>query len=103
MGLKLALQENVAAATVKPCYTKLAARVLHGSSVMVNPVICFPMGYDSTQIKVEATKQAIQDGAQEIDMVLNLGALFGGEYQFVHDDIAAVVPVSYTHLTLPTN
>jgi deoxyribose-phosphate aldolase len=91
MGLNLAHRENVAAATVKPCYTKLAAQVLSGSGVMVNPVICFPMGYDTTQIKVAATRQAIQDGAQEIDMVLNLGALFGGEYQFVQDDIAAVV------------
>jgi deoxyribose-phosphate aldolase len=90
-GLNLALRENVAAATIKPCFTKQAAQILNGSGVMVNPVICFPMGYDLTQIKVAATKQAIQDGAQEIDMVLNLGALFGGEYQFVQADIAAVV------------
>ncbi len=90
-GLEVALQENVAAATVKPCYTKLAADILKGSSVMVNPVICFPLGYDTTETKVVATRQAVDNGAQEIDMVLNLGALFGGEYQFVQDDIAAVV------------
>ena len=58
---------------------------------MVNPVICFPLGYDTTETKVVATRQAVDNGAQEIDMVLNLGALFGGEYQFVQDDIAAVV------------
>lgn len=90
-GLEVAIQEQVAAATVKPCYTKLASEVLKGSGVMVNPVICFPLGYDTTQTKVLATQQAMEDGAEEIDMVLNLGALFGGEFQFVQDDIAAVV------------
>ncbi len=90
-GLEVALRENVAAASVKPCYTKLAAEVLAGSDVMVNPVICFPLGYDTTETKVFQTKQLIDQGADEIDMVLNLGALFGGDYQLVQDDIAAVV------------
>ncbi len=90
-GLEVAIKEQVAAATVKPCYTKLAAEILNSSDVLVNPVICFPLGYDTTETKVLATKQAIDEGAQEIDMVLNLGALFGGDYQLVQDDIAAVV------------
>jgi deoxyribose-phosphate aldolase len=90
-GLEIALKEQVASATIKPCYTALAARVLRGSDVMVNPVICFPMGYATTETKVMAAKQAVDQGAQEIDMVLNLGALFGGDDQFVHDDIAEVV------------
>jgi deoxyribose-phosphate aldolase len=90
-GLELAIKEDVASATIKPCYTKLASKMLKGTSVMVNPVICFPMGYDSTQTKVTAAKQAVDQGANEIDMVLNLGALFGGDYQYVHDDIARVV------------
>jgi deoxyribose-phosphate aldolase len=90
-GLEVAMREQVASATVKPCYTKLAAEILKGSNVMVNPVICFPLGYDTTDTKIFATKQAIDDGAEEIDMVLNLGALFSGDYQFVQDDIASVV------------
>jgi len=90
-GLEVALKENVASATVKPCYTQLAAQVLKGSDVLVDPVICFPMGYASTETKVCATKLAVDQGADEIDMVLNLGALFGGDYQFVQDDIASVV------------
>jgi deoxyribose-phosphate aldolase len=93
-GCEVAMREQVAAATVKPCYTKLAAEILAGSGVMVNPVVCFPLGYDTTETKVFATKQAIDDGAEEIDMVLNLGALFSGEYQFVQDDIAGVVQAS---------
>lgn len=90
-GLEVAIKENVAAATVKPCYTKLTADFLKGSGVLVNPVICFPMGYESTQTKVFSTRKAVDDGAEEIDMVLNLGALFGGDDQLVHDDISAVV------------
>ena len=90
-GLETAMKEQVASATIKPCYTSLAAKILEGSGVMVNPVICFPMGYATTQTKVAAAKQAVDQGADEIDMVLNLGALFGGDFQFVQDDIASVV------------
>jgi len=94
LGCELAIREQVAAVTIKPCYTKLAAKILSGSGVMVNPVICFPMGYDTTDTKVFATRQAIDEGAEEIDMVLNLGALFSGDYLFVQEDIAAVVEAS---------
>jgi len=94
LGCELAIREQVAAVTIKPCYTKLAAEILSGSGVMVNPVICFPMGYDTTDTKVFATRQAIDEGAEEIDMVLNLGALFSGDYIFVQEDIAAVVEAS---------
>ncbi len=90
-GLEVAMQEQVASATVKPCYTALAAEVLKGSGVRVNPVICFPLGYDTTATKVFETQQVIEQGAEEIDMALNLGALFGGDYQYVQEDIAAVV------------
>lgn len=90
-GLETAIKEQVASATIKPCYTALAAKILEGTSVMVNPVVCFPMGYATTEAKVFATRQAVDQGADEIDMVMNLGALFGGEYQFVQDDIARVV------------
>jgi deoxyribose-phosphate aldolase len=96
-GLEVALREQVAAATIKPCYTKLAVKVLEGSGVMVNPVICFPLGYDLTSTKVSATRQAIDEGADEIDMVLNLGALFGGDYDDVRQDIAAVVAAAQGH------
>jgi deoxyribose-phosphate aldolase len=90
-GIEVALKYDCAAATVKPCYTQLAAEILQGSTVKVDPVICFPMGYDTTATKVFATKEAVDAGAQEIDIVLDLGALIGGEYDYVRDDIAAVV------------
>ena len=90
-GLDVAIKYNVASATVKPCYVKLAAERLASATVKVNPVICFPFGYDPTPVKVAAAIKAADDGADEIDMVLNLGALFGGDFEYVHDDIAAVV------------
>jgi len=93
-GLDLAIKENVATATIKPCYTQMTAKILEGSGVLVNPVICFPMGYDTTEAKVFSTRQAVDQGAQEIDIVLNLGALFSGDYQYVEDDIAQVVEAS---------
>jgi len=96
-GLETAIKEQVASATIKPCYTSLAAKILKGSGVMVNPVICFPMGYATTETKVAASKQAIDQGADEIDMVLNLGALFGGNFQYVQDDIAKVVDAAQSH------
>lgn len=97
-GLEVALEYDVAAATVKPCYTGLAAEVLKGSDVRVNPVICFPLGYDTTATKVFATKEALDSGAEEIDIVLNLGALFGGDYDYVRDDIAGVVEAAQGHI-----
>ena len=90
-GLEVALKYDVAAATVKPCYVPLAASVLAGSDVKVNPVICFPFGYDTTATKVAQTREVVAQGAQEIDMVLNVGALLGGELGLVQDDIADVV------------
>ncbi len=98
VGLEVAIREQVASATIKPCYTNLAAKILEGTGVMVNPVICFPMGYATSQTKAAATRQAIDQGADEIDMVLNLGALFGGEFQYVKDDIALVVEAAQGHI-----
>ncbi len=90
-GIKIALKYNVAAVTVKPCYVPLAAEMIAGSAVKVNPVICFPFGYDTTATKAFQTRELVAQGAQEIDMVLNVGALLGGEDDLVRDDIAAVV------------
>jgi deoxyribose-phosphate aldolase len=90
-GLEVALRYNVAAATVQPCYVPLAAERLAGSEVLVDTIVGFPFGYDATATKAYDTRQLVAQGAQEIDMVLNIGALLGGEYDLVRDDIAAVV------------
>jgi deoxyribose-phosphate aldolase len=90
-GLEIALRADVAAATIKPFYTALAADVLRGSAVKVNPVTDFPFGYGTTLTKAAQTRELIALGAQEIDMVMNVGAFLGGELDVVEADVAAVV------------
>ena len=72
-------------------YVPLCARLLRGSPVRVCTVIGFPLGATSTATKAFETEQAIRDGAQEVDMVINVGMLKAGELQYVERDIAAVV------------
>ncbi|MEW6284312.1 MAG: deoxyribose-phosphate aldolase, partial [Candidatus Eremiobacterota bacterium] len=67
------------------------ASELAGSDVMVCTVVGFPLGATSTEGKVAETRQALQDGADEIDMVINVGALKDGRFDDVGRDIAAVV------------
>jgi deoxyribose-phosphate aldolase len=90
-GIEIGLKYDVASVTIKPCWVRLAAEMCKGSDVLVDPVICFPFGYDTTETKVFATRQAIEDGADEIDMVMNLGMFLSGEYDYVQDDMKAVV------------
>jgi deoxyribose-phosphate aldolase len=90
-GIELGLKYDVASVTIKPCWVKLAAEMCKGTDVLVDPVICFPFGYDTTETKVFATRQAIEDGAGEIDMVMNLGMFLSGEYDYVQHDMKAVV------------
>ena len=68
-----------------------AAAIVRGSPVKVVACVSFPMGAMKTEMKVCETEQAVADGADEIDMVLNLGAFLGGERRYAEDDVAAVV------------
>ena len=76
---------------VNPYYVSVVAEALKGSDVKVCSVIGFPLGASVTSIKAAETRQAIQDGADEIDMVINLAALKNGEDQVVRQDIEGVV------------
>ncbi|MBP9681787.1 MAG: deoxyribose-phosphate aldolase [Bacteriovorax sp.] len=76
---------------LNPCYVSYAAELLKGSPVSVCTVIGFPLGANATATKAFETKKAILDGAQEIDMVLNIGALKNKEFDIVEEDIRAVV------------
>jgi deoxyribose-phosphate aldolase len=89
-GCELAREYNVATACVKPYATVMAREALRGSDVAVCSVIGFPHGNSLTALKVAETRQAVQDGAAEIDMVINIGKALGGDWGFVYDDIAAV-------------
>lgn len=90
---KEALEHDFASVCVNQYRTALAAEQLKGSDVMVCTVVGFPLGAVSTAVKEFETKQAIADGAQEIDMVINVGALKDGDYDYVREDIRALKKV----------
>ncbi len=90
-----ALQYEFASVCVNPFWVPLVAAELKGSPVKVCTVAGFPLGATSTAAKVAETRAALADGAQEIDMVINVGALRGGETGVVEQDIRAVVEASH--------
>ena len=79
-----------AAACVNPANVKLAAQLLKGSPAAIAAVIGFPLGATSPEVKSYEAQQAIEDGATEIDMVINVGALKSKDYELVERDIATV-------------
>ena len=94
-GCRLAGEYDVASVCVPPVHVRRAAAILHGTDVKVGTVVGFPHGYATTQTKVAETRQALANGATEIDMVLQIGALKSGRDADVQADIAAVVEVAH--------
>src|SRR5512146_1407131 len=90
-GCQLAASYHVASVCVKPADVALAARLLQGSDVAVGTVIGFPHGNSTTAVKVFEARDALANGAVELDMVINIGALRSGKYDYVRDEIHAVV------------
>ncbi len=84
-----ALKYKTASVCIPPCYVKLASDYLKGR-VKVCTVIGFPNGNTTSECKAYETKQAIENGADEIDMVINIGALRDGDIEYVKNDILAV-------------
>jgi deoxyribose-phosphate aldolase len=86
-----AAQFHFATVCVNPAWVSLAAQRLRGSGVGVCSVVGFPLGATTADVKHYETRRAIFDGASEIDMVINIGALKSGDLRTVERDIAAVV------------
>jgi len=86
---------HFASVCVNPAHVRLCAQLLKDSDVAVCTVIGFPLGASAATVKAFETQQAIRDGATEIDMVINIGALKSGDYQAVYDDICAVVRAAH--------
>ena len=80
---------------VNPTYVKLCSQLLEGSGVLVCTVIGFPLGATSTEAKVFEAQQAVREGATEIDMVINVGAVKSRDYELVEQDIASVARVCH--------
>jgi deoxyribose-phosphate aldolase len=79
---------------VKPCDIKLAARILKDTDVKVGTVVGFPHGNSTIETKVFEARKAVEDGAVELDMVINIGAMRGGKYDYVRNEIHQVVEAS---------
>jgi deoxyribose-phosphate aldolase len=94
-GCRLAAEYDVASVCVPPVHVRRAGAILAGTDVKVGTVVGFPHGYATTETKVTETHQALADGATEIDMVLQIGALKSGRDDEVRADIAAVVEVAH--------
>ena len=90
-GCEVAAECRTASVCVRPADVELAAGLLAGTGVLVGTVVGFPHGSTTTAAKVAETRALVAAGADEIDMVLAIGRLRGGETGYVHDDIAAVV------------
>lgn len=96
-GCELAKAYDVASVCIKPYAVKKAVEWLKGSDVLVGTVIGFPQGNSSINIKVAETEQACQDGAVEIDMVVNIGKVLEEDWAYVEKEIAAVLQTCSKH------
>ncbi len=88
-------QYHFASVCINPTWVKRAADNLRGTSVPVCSVIGFPLGATTPEIKAMETRRALRDGAREVDMVLNIGALKSGDYALVRSDIEKVVDAAH--------
>ena len=96
-GIELAKKYHVASVCIKPYAVKMAAEMLQGSDVMVCTVIGFPHGNSRVDVKVFEAERAIDDGAEEIDMVVNTGKVLSEDWDYVTNEIAAIVAVTKKH------
>jgi deoxyribose-phosphate aldolase len=96
-GCQLGKKYQVASVCVRPSDVAAASRELAGSGVKVSMVVGFPHGANRSEVKALEARLAIQDGAQELDMVMNIGKFLSGQYDYVRDDIKAVVNEAKPH------
>ena len=94
-GCQIAAQYGVASVCIKPYFVAQAARMLSGSGVKTGTTIGFPHGGHAVEIKVAEVERALGDGAEEVDMVVNIGKVLTGDWDYVKKDIEACVLASH--------
>jgi deoxyribose-phosphate aldolase len=87
---ELAKKYHTATACVKPYHTTMAAELLHGSDVAVCAVIGFPHGNSTIGVKAAETLQVIGDGAREVDMVVNIGKVLQGDWNYIDSEVKTI-------------
>ena len=94
-GCAMAAAYDVASICIMPYYVKRCAEILSGTTVLPSTVIGFPHGGQMTSTKIAESKQAIEDGAIELDMVVNISAVLSERWRYVQDEIKAIVDVAH--------
>lgn len=94
-GCELALKYDCASVCARPCDVPILAEMLRGSNVKVCTVIGFPHGSHETAIKVAEAKLALDEGCEELDMVLNIGKMIRGDYAYVQDEIRQIAEMAH--------
>lgn len=94
-GCRLAIEYDVASVCILPYYQKRCAEILKGSGVKASTTIGFPHGGHTTAIKLAEARQALADGCQELDMVVNISQVLSGNWDYVRQEIKGVVDVAH--------
>jgi len=93
-GIQLALAYDVASVCIMPYYHKRCVELLAGSKVMPSSTVGFPHGGHTTKTKVVEAEQLIEDGCQELDMVVNISRVLSGDWKYVEQDIASIIKLT---------
>ena len=93
-GCMLAREYDVASVCIKPYAVKTAYQILKGSDVRVGTVIGFPHGSNTVDVKVFETEKAIEDGADEIDFVVNIGKVLSKDWDYIENEIRCIVNIT---------
>jgi deoxyribose-phosphate aldolase len=96
-GCRLAVEYDVASVCIMPYYLKRCAEILRSSTVQASTTIGFPHGGHTTGVKVAEARQALADGGQELDMVVNISKVLSGDWAYVRSDLAAVIDPTHEH------
>ena len=94
-GIRTALDYDVASVCIMPYYLGRCTEALAGSTVKASTTIGFPHGGHTTAVKVAEACQAVDDGGEELDMVVNISKVLSGDWEYVRGDIGAVVQVAH--------
>jgi len=96
-GCRLARAYDVASVCIMPYWLKPCAEILKGSTVKASTTIGFPHGGHTTVVKVAEAKQALADGGQELDMVVNISKVLSGDWDYVRAELAAMIDLTHQH------
>jgi len=94
-GCRMALEYNCASVCIMPFYLKRCAETLRGSTVEASTTIGFPHGGHTTTIKAAEAERAMDDGCQELDMVVNISKVLSGDWDYVRNDLKAVIDAAH--------